>query len=225
MQDIDPNERDMQYEFAYQCPHCGNTVALTDDVLGGVVDCPVCDTPFKVDVPTARPADEDQINEETPGVDRPDRSEGAIHVTHPAMFRADPFWFIGESVLVLAGAAAIALAFANNHIIGATFQIIAGGLLLALGLGLLGIWWLKTRYTTLTVTTKRTILRKGIIAKNTTEVQHDDVRNIQVDQNMFERVVGVGDIAVSSSGQDDLEIDVDGIPKPDTIAESIRDLQ
>jgi len=215
----------MNHEFAYQCPHCGETIRISDDVMGEVVDCPVCETPFKVDIPSARPADPSRVNGDTPGLDRPDRAEGELKVAHPAMFRTHPFWFLGYWGLVVLGFAAVVLAILNYDVISQSFQMIAGGILLLTGLVALGIWWLQTRHTTLTVTTKRTILRKGIIAKNTTEVQHDDVRNIQVEQNMYQRIVGVGDLAVSSSGQDGLEINVDGIPHPDEVAEIIRDLQ
>lgn len=216
----------IEHEFGYECPHCGETVVITDDVMGSVVDCPLCENPFKVDVPTAHPADRSRVNGDTPEVDRAERAEGELIVTHPAMFRADPFWFALDWGLVLLGVAGILLSmWWSVDVISRSIQILAGGLLIVSGLGLLGAWWLKTRYTTLTVTTKRTILRKGLIAKNTSEVQHDDVRNLQVDQNIFERIVGVGDLAVSSAGQAGLEIHVQGIPKPDYVAETIRGLQ
>ena len=83
-------------------------------------------------------------------------------------------------------------------------------------------WWLDTIATSLTVTTRRTTLRRGIFEKNTNEVQHDDVRNIQVDQNVMHRLLGVGTLKVSSSGQDDLEIVVDGIVHPARVAQMIR---
>jgi len=56
-------------------------------------------------------------------------------------------------------------------------------------------------------------------------VRHDDVRNIQVNQNIYQRAVGTGDIAISSAGQDNLEIDVDSIPQPEELATTVRDLQ
>jgi hypothetical protein len=215
----------MNHHFAYQCPHCEETISVADDVMGEVVDCPACGSPFKVDVPSARPVDGRAVTEDSLEIDRPDRAEGELKTVHPAMFRTRPFVFIGYWAMILVGGGAMLLALWNYEIISQTFQLVAGGILTLIGGALMLAWWLKTRYTTLTVTTKRTILRKGIIAKNTTEVQHDDVRNIQVDQNMFQRVVGVGELAVSSSGQDDLEIHVDGIPQPDEVAEIIRDLQ
>jgi uncharacterized membrane protein YdbT with pleckstrin-like domain len=194
--------------------------------MGEVVDCPVCENPFKVDVPSAQPADPSTLgNGELPEIDHPERGEGELAIVHPAMFRTNPVLFVGYWAMLILGVTAIVLAFWNYEFISQTFQMVAGAILALLGAILLGKWFLETRYTELTVTSKRTILRKGIIAKRTSEVQHDDVRNIQVDQNIYERLVGVGDLAVSSSGQDDLEIYVHGIPKPNEVAEIIRDLQ
>ena len=41
-------------------------------------------------------------------------------------------------------------------------------------------WWLRTRSTTLTITSKRILLRQGTFNKQTTEVPHADVANLQV---------------------------------------------
>lgn len=214
------------HDFPYQCPHCGKTIRIADDVIGEVVDCPVCESPFKVDVPSARPVDPATVGDgELPEIDRPDRSEGELASVHPAMFRTNPVLFIGYWAILLLGLTAIVLAAWNYEFISKTFQMVAGSVLALCGAVLLGKWWLETMYTELTVTSKRTVLRKGIIAKQTTEVQHDDIRNIQVDQNIYERIAGVGDIAVSSSGQPELEIHVEGIPRPNEVAEIIRDMQ
>ena len=60
---------------------------------------------------------------------------------------------------------------------------------------------------------------------STNEVQHDDVRNIKSERNLLERLFNYGDIALSSSGQDDMEIVVHDVPDPDGIIEIIRQHQ
>jgi len=73
------------------------------------------------------------------------------------------------------------------------------------------------------VTDKRTILRKGILSKYTNEVFHSSVRNIEINQNIMQRIFRVGDISIaSSSGQPDLEIVVHGIPDPETVKQLIN---
>ncbi len=69
-------------------------------------------------------------------------------------------------------------------------------------------WFFDARFQTMTITDERTIWVRGIFERETSEVQHDDVRNIQVKQTFVDRILGVGRIAISSAGQDELEIDV-----------------
>lgn len=82
------------------------------------------------------------------------------------------------------------------------------------GLVILLVWWIRNRGTVLTVTSERTILRKGILSKSLNEVWHRDVRNVVLEQRPLQRLFDVGRIAISSAGQEDVEIAVDGIPFP-----------
>ena len=117
-------------------------------------------------------------------------SEGALLEINPVMFRSNPVGFILSVILIAAAGA---------------------------GLVILAIWWLKTKAAMLTVTNKRTIQRTGLISKKTTEVLHRDVRNIQIDQSVFQRLFGVGSIGISSAGQSGIEIQFTGVRDPDGI--------
>ena len=79
------------------------------------------------------------------------------------------------------------------------------------------IWWIRNLGTTLTVTSMRTTLRKGLLSKSTSEVYHKDVRNVQVIQTAMQRLFDVGTIKISSAGQADFEIAVEGIHKPNRV--------
>jgi len=120
--------------------------------------------------------------------------EKTLYKYHPAMFRNHPILFIISVILIAA---------------------------FGVGLLILLIWWLSCYYTMLTVTTKRTTLRKGILSKYTNEVRHEDVRNVQTGQSLGQRIFGVGTIGISSAGQADMEIRVSGIPSPDRVKELI----
>ena len=117
-------------------------------------------------------------------------SEGTLLQINPMMFRSNPVGFILSVILIAAAGA---------------------------GLVILAIWWLKTKAAMLTVTNKRTIQRTGLISKKTTEVLHRDVRNIQIDQSVFQRLFGVGSIGISSAGQSGIEIQFTGVRDPDGI--------
>jgi len=55
-----------------------------------------------------------------------------------------------------------------------------------------GYWMLLSQFTTLTVTDDRTIYQEGFVSRETSEVQHNDVRNIQLDQSFVRRLLGIG---------------------------------
>ena len=116
--------------------------------------------------------------------------EETLLEAHPAMFRNNPVGFVLSVILVAAA---------------------------GVGLVILGIWWLHTKAATLTVTNKRTIQRTGLFSRKTTEVLHRDVRNIEIDQSISQRMFGVGRIGIASAGQSGIEIQFSGIRDPDGV--------
>jgi len=96
---------------------------------------------------------------------------------------------------------------------GITFLTIAG---------VIGYWMLLSQFTRLTVTDDRTIYQEGFVSRETSEVQHNDVRNIQLDQSFVQRLLGIGGVSISSSGEDNLEIVANRLPNPKRIIELIR---
>lgn len=218
------------HALTYRCPACGTTVDVTEEMLGETIVCPneECKQPFDLDVPHGEmvrsysrpddePADAEHKIAETALSD-----ERTLKVTHPAMFRRDPFWFSGYVALAamgLYGSLRFWLEDGNSALSMVSFAVAL------VALSMLFMWWLTKIYTTLSVTTKRTVLRTGIISKRTSEVRHNDVRNLQIHQGIFERIFGVGDLAISSAAQADLEIQVLGIPQPESVAKLVRQMQ
>ena len=123
--------------------------------------------------------------------------ETTLYHAHTSMSRNHPFLFVLAVVLAPA----------------------------AIGLIILAVWSLRCHSTTLTVTSRRTILRTGILSKYTNEIRHEDVSNIQVRQTFFQRIFHVGYIGISSAAQDEIEIEAAGIPHPDKVAELINAAQ
>ena len=120
--------------------------------------------------------------------------EQLLYEEHPSMFRNHPFAFSLCVALIAA---------------------------FGLGLIILVIWWLQTLGTKLTVTNERVTLRKGILSKYTNEVYHTDIRNVQLNQSFFQRLFDVGTIAISTAGQEGVEISVEGIPHPQNVRDII----
>jgi hypothetical protein len=95
------------------------------------------------------------------------------------------------------------------------------------GLGLIILlgWWLSCKAKFLTVTSRRTIYREGLLSKRTSEVRHSDVRNIVVSQGIMDRIFGVGTVAISSAGQSGFEVAISGVEDPVKIKELIDGLR
>ena len=123
-----------------------------------------------------------------------DNQEVVLYEAHPAMFRNHPFYFV-LCILLIA--------------------FFGAGLILLL------LWWIQVLGTRLTITTEQTTLRRGILSKFTNDVFHSNVRNIQVRQSFFQRLLNVGWIGISSAGQSGLEIEVNGIIDPEKVKEII----
>jgi uncharacterized membrane protein YdbT with pleckstrin-like domain len=121
--------------------------------------------------------------------------EMILYQDSPAMFRNRPVLFLACCALIPFG----------------------------IGLVVLLVWWLRCLATTLVITDRRVTLRKGLLSKSTNDVLIADIRNVQVRQSLLQRIFGVGAVAVSTSGQGDMEIEVHGMPAPDRIKAILND--
>ena len=124
---------------------------------------------------------------------KPANEEVTLYDENPSMFRNRPVEFIVTVILCA----------------------------VVVGFVIFLVWWLRCKGTQLTITSDRTRLRKGILSKSITEVWHQDVRNVQLNQTFFQRLLGVGSLGISSAGQAGLEISVSGIPDPEQVKDLI----
>jgi hypothetical protein len=120
--------------------------------------------------------------------------EAVLYQAHPVMFRRRPFAFLLCLVLSPVG----------------------------LGLVILGVWWLRCRGTTLTLTSRRSILQLGLFGRNLREVWHADVCDFVLRQTFWQRMGGVGDVGISTAAESGFEIQAAGLPGPDRIEQIIN---
>lgn len=155
--------------------------------------------------------------------------EDTIVTVHPSVARQSPFCLLVVVLAMALGVAGILFGtvLAGMFAAGVPGAVLwIGGLIILAGASLyLLVWWIQSRFTELIVTDHRTTLRTGLISRSTTEIGHEDVRNLQVDQSIPDRLLGVGTLSISSAGQDTMEIVVHGIPEPEKVAAIIRDMQ
>lgn len=217
----------MPDEQNYECPHCGQVTSVARALLGQTVACSLCGKSFQAAPPVGRPVD----SPVRPGASapRPAKPDGEVTLlaVHPVIFRSHLVFTALCTVAGALGLMGLVLWATGRTLFGTTSVVMAvcSLVLLAVPLAAILTRWVQAKATTLTVTTQRTVLTKGIISRSTNEVQHDDIRNLRCDQNILERLFNYGDIGLSTSGQDDLEIVVDDLPDPQAIIALIRQHQ
>lgn len=73
-----------------------------------------------------------------------------------------------------------------------------------------------------TVTSHRAIVRRGLIARDTDEVEVRHTREYKVRQGLIERILNYGDVAISSAAGPGSEVVFRGVVAPHDLKEAIR---
>lgn len=188
---------------------------VPETAAGQKVKCPACGDVRVIPQPGAAG------DAQGAGVANPSPRAGperTVMIVRPAMFRARPLLFLVVLAGFVAGAAGAVYFGLVAHRVDLAWAGVSLGVLSMIGLG---FWKLRSLETSLEITNKRTIERKGVFSRFLTEVRHEDVRNIQVTQTFAQRLLGIGRIAVSSAAQNEIEIVADDMPRPDRVREVI----
>lgn len=191
-----------------ECDNCEMPFEVDPAASGSKVACPECGDVNRVPVAAAEPL---RAARAEPARDAAEETE--ICVVRPGMFRAHPFRY-ALIVLLFVGGVALAIASTTSERV-APWLLWPALVVAAAMLAWFGLWWLTTHWwVKLVITNKRTVRHEGIVRRHTTEVLHDHVRSVDIDQRFLQRVFGVGAIGIDSAGQEDIEIEVQDIPRP-----------
>lgn len=201
------------------CRKCDEVLELGDECAGHSIRCTKCG---EINEAPAAPAKErtpeQQARVEAEGLPPERGPEQRVMRIRKTMFRSRPLtcsltWLVAVGGLV----AAIYFGAIQANPVGGWISFI----LAVLGWLVLGWWKLMTYSASLTITNKRTIARRGILSRATSEVLHDNIRNVQIQQNLWERIWRIGTISISSAGQAGVEIEMRRVPSPDRVREII----
>jgi membrane protein YdbS with pleckstrin-like domain len=230
--------------LTYRCPYCQHAIEVDPALAEQTVTCsnPECQKPFHPEVPSAKPTPSlivpHDLDGRSPLEDGPARpveparpaapapppaapAERDVLTVKPVMFRRYPYRCLGYVASILAGLVCVALWAVEGW----------------LALGLLGIfvaamaafrllaWWLRNRTTSLTVTTRRLILRAGAFTSHSTEIPYKEILDVQVHQSVLNRMMKVGDLTLFTRMPDKPQILLMAIPDPEGIAAEIRKLR
>ena len=66
----------------------------------------------------------------------------------------------------------------------------------------LGLKYLSWNFTHFVVTSDRVVYRTGVLGKHGVEIPLERINNINFSQNMWERIIGAGDLEIESAGKD-----------------------
>ncbi len=227
--------------FMYRCPHCSaeNTVAL--ERVNQPIACAACELPFVPHAPSATLLQRDGeqwvpapasaaaspvgLSSSADGAPR-DKDEQTLATVNPAVFREHPVQTLLLTLLCLGGLTLV-FQFAGHEDgnVGTTALAALGVVFAVASSAVMVVRFVASRFESLTITTQRSIWARGIINRESSEVQHDDIRNIQVSQTLIQRLVGAGTVAISSAGQGDMEILIQGIPRPHAVVDTVRTYQ
>lgn len=207
------------------CDKCERLLSVENDLAGSKIACPHCGDINVVPQPghsastapqPTKPAHADRAS--AAGYPPDSGPEQRVKIVHPAVIRAHPFSILALWTLILLSAVGVIyLGLIRNS----SAWLIGSGVVLLAALTTLGVWKVISLSETLEITNKRSVLRRGLLSKATSEVVHDDIKNFQITQTFLQRVLKVGTIGISSAGQDAVEIVMHDAPHPEEVRKII----
>lgn len=125
-----------------------------------------------------------------------------VYDRQPAMFGDRPILFLFLGLVVLASLFGL---------VAYNMPLLAMPALLAVLC--YAVWYLGTLSNRLTVDHRRVRFRKGLLSKRIKEINIRQIRAMEVDQTLAQRMTNVGTIRIYTTG-DDPEIVLGGLPNP-----------
>ncbi|HXI85683.1 MAG TPA: PH domain-containing protein [Verrucomicrobiae bacterium] len=81
--------------------------------------------------------------------------------------------------------------------------------------------WARRASVVLRIYPGRVTLERGLFSKSYREFDARDVRSIEIDQGILARMVGIGDLTISTAATVDPDEVIEGIPNPKAVRELI----
>lgn len=198
-----------------KCPHCGSEYEVDPKDIGRQVPCPACGETFEIVNPNLFPCPDcfaliskraaacpkcgavlsSTIRSIAPSSGNIS-DEQTCSVYHPSAIS-----YLGEIVLGIL-----------------TLPIV-------IGLPILLYVIVVIKYTSYELTTHRIIVRKGMISKYQDEIWIKDMRGVNLKQDLWQRIVGVGDIEIGTAASAGTEIRIAGIKNPAAVVKAINSLR
>jgi len=207
-------------EYDFKCPNCGNTLRIDEAHQGKMTACPACHKEITIPLKPAEKAPQPKLV--APGAaasamgDLLPQEEKDVLSLRPTLKM-----YLGRILLaVLVAAAAVALAGAVKA--GPTVDriIIITGLAIALALFLTVLY---KKYSILyRLSTQRLFLVRGLVSRKIEELELFRVRDIQVVQSFWQRILKFGGMTVFSTDPSAPKFEMLGVANPLKVKDAIR---
>ena len=96
------------------------------------------------------------------------------------------------------------------------------GALLVLAWMIVAMAVLARSSTSWSITSERLIERRGFLSRTRREIELADIRSVEIDRRLIQRLLGLGSVVVSSAASADFSIRMEGVADPETITETVR---
>jgi uncharacterized membrane protein YdbT with pleckstrin-like domain len=130
------------------------------------------------------------------------------------VWQGRPSWRATMSFWISVAILAIVVLVVGILVDQTTWAGLAAAIILAVGLAK---GWLERVATLYTVTDRRIIIRKGILARKERAAHIDRVQNVNLTQTFFDRIFGVGTLNFDTAGTEDSDFSFAGIADPDEL--------
>ena len=204
----------------FECPHCHEIIAGDESLYGQRVKCSKCQAtilvppaPVGAELETARlipqPAASVPV---VPG--RAKQERDIFKLTSVA--RAFPLRILLGVIFIGLG---VGLAIRAQEFSWPRWVPLVP---LAVGVLLLLLLWIRVKSSSYRLTDQRLFVRRGWLAKHVNELELYRVKDVVVDQNVLQRLLGYGTITVLAADDTTPEVDLVGISSPTEVKEMIR---
>lgn len=219
-------------EFDFKCPNCGRTLRGDDQFTGKNTTCPACKATIIIPI---KPAPEPPVPQ--PVLIEPARMSNGNPVPHnypsahpleeKPVFETRPSWkaFIGwylvAFVLLIVGFV-IGGAIRQNPNAAPFFKYLFDwiGFLGALAVIIFCVvkrFMLKYR-----LTTQRFFIHRGIISRNISELELFRVKDVEMIQNLFDRIFNIGKLIIFSTDETAPKVEMLGVDNPVKAKDTLR---
>jgi uncharacterized membrane protein YdbT with pleckstrin-like domain len=137
--------------------------------------------------------------------------EKVLYEGHPSWRAILGFYLKGIVIAAVAGVIANFAADSGTAI--AVFAVVVGLTILA--------GFIKRVATTYTITDKRLNIKRGIIARKVQETRLGRVQNANFTQNVYERVMQVGDVEFTTAGTEESNFVFAGVAQPEEVVQKV----